>query len=305
MTKRIARVGDRADNLSPEILPIFFINEEPMKNLKYAFYFLKHYLAVLFFGIKFGINPLTLLLHDWTKLRPEEWVPYREFFYGEKTDEVVKNFLDAVNVHVHRNKHHPEHWVVYKEGRYCREMHHDYFMEMMADWFAANWAMNSEYDVKGWYLEMGWEKLFHPDTRKKIHEFLGITDEEYYLANGEGKIRNEILEWMEEGLRSSKPGKREMRNENDEYCIIGAIDLGGAIANGEEYRTFYMPPKHRQQLTTLYPVKNLPPYIRVEMLKTVPTMSADGHMPINTILIFVNDMYDRETAAAVARNILS
>jgi hypothetical protein len=94
------------------------------RHLAYARYLLRHKWSVFVAGWRLGITWLALL-HDNSKLRPDEWGPYARFFYapdGSKrtrrdatgyykpTDTGDAAFDYAWLLHQKRNKHHWQWW---------------------------------------------------------------------------------------------------------------------------------------------------------------------------------------------------
>lgn len=50
--------------------------------------------------------------HDMSKNTPDEYKPYDDYFYGEQTPMVIEAFNLAWLMHIHRNPHHWQHWVL-------------------------------------------------------------------------------------------------------------------------------------------------------------------------------------------------
>ena len=94
---------------------------------RYLKYLLKHKKNV--FSIcwkkKMYIHAFT---HDLSKFLPSEFIPYAQYFYGDKMAYQGK-FNKAVNLHYKRNKHHWQHWV-------GRIMPQQYVQQMVCDWKA-------------------------------------------------------------------------------------------------------------------------------------------------------------------------
>jgi hypothetical protein len=111
------------------------------------------------------------VLHDLSKLRPDELAPYAVWFYGgphrpwerfsgyEKvyhhgaawglSAEGRKAAFDrAWLAHLHRNRHHPQHWLLRQDtdGDVYLEMPEKYAREMVADWLGAGMAIKGH----GW-----------------------------------------------------------------------------------------------------------------------------------------------------------
>jgi hypothetical protein len=59
------------------------VGKRVKKHLGYAWYVLRHKWYVFRECCKRGIW-LQGLIHDWSKLLPDEWGPYAGFFYGSK-----------------------------------------------------------------------------------------------------------------------------------------------------------------------------------------------------------------------------
>jgi hypothetical protein len=136
------------------------------KNLAYCRYLALHKFFVFRAGLLTGAPLYRLIIHDWSKLRPSEWVPYREFFYGERTADVKAKFERAWLSHVHWNKHHWDHWTT-KDGNTFKAlpMPDKYVREMVADWAGAGRAIKGKWDLSEWYQKNSSDMLLHLRTR--------------------------------------------------------------------------------------------------------------------------------------------
>jgi hypothetical protein len=111
------------------------------------------------------------LVHDLSKFRPSEWIPYTDYFYGNYPsindiygdkrnvisrwkEDVAEEFDNAWLIHIHRNPHHWQFWVLYYDdgGVGAREMPEEYVKEMLADWRGAGRAIKGYDETKEWYL---------------------------------------------------------------------------------------------------------------------------------------------------------
>lgn len=72
----------------------------------YLKYLMEHKYNVLKGGLELGAPVLPLVMHDWSKFKPKNWVPYREHFFGQNTKQVQKDFRKAVDDHVTSEEHH-------------------------------------------------------------------------------------------------------------------------------------------------------------------------------------------------------
>jgi hypothetical protein len=77
-----------------------------VEDLVYGKYLLEHKYNVLKGGLELGHPIWPLLKHDWSKFKPNQWVPYREKFFGENTKSNQKLFRKAVQDHVDSEDHH-------------------------------------------------------------------------------------------------------------------------------------------------------------------------------------------------------
>lgn len=143
-----------------------------LKNWKYLKYIFWHKLCVYQYGRKVGLPVLQLLIHDWQKFMPSEWVPYREFFYGERDHDA---FLRAWNHHLKYGPHHWQYWVLIKDDgtTKCLPMPDKYRREMVADWRGAGRAITGKEDALKWYTERREGISLHKDTRRWLEKELG------------------------------------------------------------------------------------------------------------------------------------
>ncbi len=78
-----------------------------------------------------------------SKNTPDEYTPYDNYFYGEQTPAIIEAFNRAWLMHIHRNPHHWQYWVLIndepKEGTILIEMPYPYIIEMICDWWAFSW----------------------------------------------------------------------------------------------------------------------------------------------------------------------
>jgi len=148
------------------------------KHFKYLVYILRHKWYVLLECCKLGI-PMRGLLHDISKFKPSQWLPYVNHFYGEEPSnhEKIKNlFRFACLQHQHDNSHHWQHWILIRDNgeimplpipSECRK-------ELLADWRGAGKAKHGYDDSQEWYLRNKECMILHEETREWIEEQLGI-----------------------------------------------------------------------------------------------------------------------------------
>lgn len=76
-----------------------------------------------------GAEHNIVFAHDQSKTEPDEYGPYDIYFYGgNRSYAVVEDFRKAWLLHIHRNPHHWQHWVLInddpEEGEIVLEMIH-------------------------------------------------------------------------------------------------------------------------------------------------------------------------------------
>lgn len=157
---------------------------------RYLKYVLRHKFFVYREGRKLGVGRWQLLVHDWSKFLPCEWLPYARFFYGNYPsrddvhgdarnmvprvkEEVKADFRAAWLHHQHANPHHWQHWVLREDDGDTKVLPiPDRFRrEMLADWRGAGLALGFS-DTAGWYRRQS--QILHPETRAWIEQQLGI-----------------------------------------------------------------------------------------------------------------------------------
>jgi len=155
----------------------------------YARYIAKHKLHVGLVCLREGL-PLRALTHDLSKLTPGEWGPYREYFYGEgsaerreanrdgKPDETGSRAFDlAWLMHLHRNRHHWQWWLLRKDdgSTVPLPMSERAMLEMLCDWYGAGAAITGEASwtrTKRWFEDNAHKIVLHPSTEARVYAFL-------------------------------------------------------------------------------------------------------------------------------------
>lgn len=118
-----------------------------------------------------------ILDHDKSKFNEDEYNPYDAYFYGgNKSYSVVQNFNRAWLMHIHRNPHHWQHWVLINdnpdEGEILLEMDYRYIVEMICDWWAFSWAKGKLKEIFTWWDEHKSYIKLHDNTRKTVENIL-------------------------------------------------------------------------------------------------------------------------------------
>lgn len=137
---------------------------------------LVHKWLILTTGRWAGVPFWRLVIHDWSKFMPVEFLNYARFKYGIKSiDEWAKAWLH----HLQHSSHHPEHWILpwlgdpgyYEEigqdiarSIVCLPMPELDVREMIADLMATSKQRTGSYNIDKWLNENGPDMYFHPDT---------------------------------------------------------------------------------------------------------------------------------------------
>ena len=150
--------------------------------IKYAGYLLLHKWHVFLECCRHRI-PWRGLTHELSKFLPSEFLPYAQHFFGKdkagisegrdktgyynptKTDDDVFNFACAL--HVKRNRHHWQWWVLPDDdgGMKVFEMRPSYRKEMLCDWYGAGKAQGSYLNTREWYQKNKQKIYLHPNVK--------------------------------------------------------------------------------------------------------------------------------------------
>lgn len=151
------------------------------KHFSYIRYIFLHKLYVFLECVNLGI-PLAGIIHDWSKLLPDEWFPYAQSFYGPqpRTRTTKDSFNLAWLKHQHRSPHHWQYWILRDDDGDTKiiEMTDRYRREMLADWRGAGRAQGFT-DTLSWYRKNREKIIIGPETREWIEKTLCVYPEYY------------------------------------------------------------------------------------------------------------------------------
>lgn len=157
---------------------------------KYLRYLVRHKWFVFLEGRKLGVPLIALIIHDWSKFLPSEFLPYARFFYGPHTRVVAKTagearakapagvasaFDVAWLLHQNRQPHHWQFWIIHRDNGTVEPllMPAEYMLEMLADWRGAGRAVGFP-DTTAWYLKNHAKIVLRPANRDWIEQQLGV-----------------------------------------------------------------------------------------------------------------------------------
>lgn len=139
-----------------------------------------------------GVAWQTEFAHDASKNEPDEYEAYDRYFYGNnKSYQVVQDYRRAWLLHLHRNPHHWQHWVLInddpKEGEIALDMPYNYILEMICDWWAFSWQKGNLNEIFNWYDEHKDYMKMSPKTRKSVEAILEKMKEKLSESNSKGE----------------------------------------------------------------------------------------------------------------------
>lgn len=129
--------------------------------------------------------------HDASKIKASEYAAYDAYFYGgNRSYEVVKNFEKAWLLHIHRNPHHWQYWVLINddpnEGEIILDMPYNYIIEMICDWWSFSWNSGNLYEMFKWYDERKDYMKLSDGTRITVEYILGRIKEKLDSEDSSG-----------------------------------------------------------------------------------------------------------------------
>ncbi len=154
-----------------------------------------------------GAEHNIVFAHDRSKDEPDEYKAYDAYFYGRNQSyAVVQEFNRAWLLHIHRNPHHWQHWVLInddpEEGKILLEMPYEYIIEMICDWWSFSWEKGSLFEIFVWYNDHKEYIELHPDTRKIVEDIL------YQMKDHLGDstiLQHHGVKGMKWGVRNGPP----------------------------------------------------------------------------------------------------
>ena len=122
------------------------------------------------------------MAHDESKDLPDEYEAYDAWFYGNnKSFAVEQAYKKAWLLHLHRNPHHWQYWILInddpKEGTVLLDIPENYILEMICDWWAFSWKSGNLDEIFKWYEEHGPYMKLSTQTRQKVESALSLIKE--------------------------------------------------------------------------------------------------------------------------------
>lgn len=164
------------------------LRQKLKKHFKNLSYIVRHKYFVFRAGLKTGCPWFRLIVHDWSKFTPIEWMAYTEYFYGvskQDRDSIIiasvhrywraKYAFDKAWLHhQHLNDHHWQHWLLHNDdgSTYALRMPDAAVREMVADWAGAGRTITGKWEVRMWFEKNESRIILHPETHGVVYEYL-------------------------------------------------------------------------------------------------------------------------------------
>lgn len=161
--------------------------------------------------------------HDASKYEKFEYEPYDAYFYGgNRSYKVLVEFNYAWLMHIHRNPHHWQYWVLIEDdpenGSVMKPLPMPlvYVYEMIADWWSFSWRDENLFEIFKWYNEHRTKQYIHPTTLSIIREIL---EEIWKILIMQETIQNKDISVIEKEymLWFMRQPEEENEDEDEEY----------------------------------------------------------------------------------------
>jgi hypothetical protein len=185
-------------------------------HLRYARYVLRHKWFVLLAGRRIGAPLWRLLVHDWSKFLPSEWLPYARHFYGNYPplvkEDIARAFDAAWLHHQKRNRHHWQYWLLIpdQKPKHARR----WIEEAMGDGYDS-WI--AEYDRGEWQgrIETNANDIVDRAAIERLWRLLGDANSAAIpLPMPEQCVREMVADWMGAGRALGKPDTQGWYRKN-------------------------------------------------------------------------------------------
>lgn len=198
--------------------------EQHKANVKKGFEWIREHIPDILQG-DFDYEWQICLNHDHSKTEPDEYEAYDAYFYGgNRSFDVVQNFNKAWLLHIHRNPHHWQHWVLINdepnEGEIIIQMPINYIVEMICDWWAFSWSKGDLAEMFSWYEERKNYIKMHKNTRKTVEDIFAKIKE---ALNND--LSHHGIKGQKWGVRNGPPYPIDKSNKSDKM-VLDAIDSG-------------------------------------------------------------------------------
>lgn len=132
--------------------------------------------------------------------------PYDAYFYGgNRSYQVVRDYEYAWLLHIHRNPHHWQYYILHhddpEEEETMLDMPYEYILEMICDWWSFSWSKENLYEIFNWYAEHKDYMKLSDKTRKTVEDILGKMRDKL----DEDNIQHSGVKGMKWGVKNGPP----------------------------------------------------------------------------------------------------
>lgn len=179
--------------------------EQHINNVAKAFDWLRNNLPELFSDYQ-NLEWQIIFEHDRSKYSSDEYDPYDTYFYGNnRSCKVINEFRKAWLLHIHRNPHHWQHWILLNdepdEGKIILEMPYNYIIEMICDWWSFSFGKGNLGEIFSWYNKHSEHIELAPKTRKTVENIL----QKLYDRLGYNTLSHHGVKGQKWGVKNGPP----------------------------------------------------------------------------------------------------
>lgn len=168
--------------------------------------------------------------HDRSKNNEDEYEPYDEYFYGKnRSYQVIQDYEYAWLLHIHRNPHHWQYWILNHddpdESETIMDMPENYILEMICDWWSFSWRSENLYEIFDWYDKNGPYMKLSRKTRKSVEFILENIRKALDELDNDKDIEHSGVKGMKWGVKNGPPYPIN-RSEKESNIVTQSIRDG-------------------------------------------------------------------------------
>lgn len=168
--------------------------------------------------------------HDRSKNNEDEYEPYDEYFYGKnRAYQVILDYEYAWLLHIHRNPHHWQYWILNHddpdEAETIMDMPENYILEMICDWWSFSWRSENLYEIFDWYDKNGPYMKLSRKTRKSVEFILENIRKVLDELDNNKDIEHSGVKGMKWGVKNGPPYPIN-RSEKESNIVTQSIRDG-------------------------------------------------------------------------------
>lgn len=171
--------------------------------------------------------------HDASKSDPDEYEAYDAYFYGgNKSFKVVQNFNKAWLLHIHRNPHHWQHWILIhddpNEPETILDMPYNYILEMICDWWSFSWRKKNLFEIFNWYDEHKDYIKLSDKTRKTVEDILNRIKEKLSANVSSEELMHHGIKGQKWGVKNGPP--YPLKSDSNSSNIVSEAIRSGEVS---------------------------------------------------------------------------